>query len=77
MNDVLNSQGYTQAAWFNRIPVEPFFVLTELMAIACNVLPTYRLVGAKPAALLVSPLITSISFYLIADIDSGESARSK
>ncbi len=69
MNDVLNSQGYTQAAWLNRIPIEAFGLM-ELMAIACNVLLGYRIVGTKPAALLVLPLITSISFYLIADIDS-------
>ena len=69
MNDVLNSQGYTQAAWLNRIPIEAFGLM-ELMAIACNVLLGYRIVGANPAALLVLPLITSISFYLIADIDS-------
>jgi len=33
MNDVLNSQGYTQAAWWNRIPVEAW-VLLEGIAIA-------------------------------------------
>jgi hypothetical protein len=69
MNDVLNSQGYAQAAWLNRIPIEAFGLM-QLMAIACNILIGYRMVGTKRTALLVLPLITSISFYLIADIDS-------
>jgi hypothetical protein len=72
MNDVLNSQGYAQAAWLNRIPIEAFGLM-ELMAIACNVLVGYRMVATKVAPLLVLPLITSISFYLIADLDSPRS----
>jgi len=35
MNDVLNSQGYTQAAWWNRIPVAAW-VLLAMIAIGCN-----------------------------------------
>jgi hypothetical protein len=69
---VLNSQGYAQAAWLNRIPIEAFGLM-ELMAIACNILVGYRMVGSKVAPLLVLPLITSISFYLIADLDSPRS----
>ncbi len=37
MNDVLNSQGYTQAAWWNRIP-HAAWVLMGLIAICCNLL---------------------------------------
>lgn len=37
MNDVLNSQGYTQAAWWNRIP-PPAWALMGAIAICCNVL---------------------------------------
>ena len=37
MNDVLNSQGYTQAAWWNRIPTSAWGLLI-LTAICCNVL---------------------------------------
>ena len=40
MNDVLNSQGYTQAAWWNRIPVAAWGLM-ELMAICCNLLVGY------------------------------------
>jgi hypothetical protein len=71
MNDVLNSQGYTQAAWWNRIPVAAWGLLVAT-AISCNTLVGYGARGAKmKAALLwVLPLVVSISFLLIADIDS-------
>ena len=71
MNDVLNSQGYTQAAWRNRIPIAGG-VLMAAIAICCNVLVGYgaRNVKARGILLLVLPLVVSISFFLIADIDS-------
>ena len=71
MNDVLNSQGYTQAAWWNRIPVAAWGLL-DLIAVCCNLLVGYGAHGAgdkgRPASVL--PLVVSISFLLIADIDS-------
>ena len=71
MNDVLNSQGYTQAAWWNRIPVSAWGLMVT-MAICCNVLTGYGARNAKGqrALLLVLPLVVSITFMLIADIDS-------
>lgn len=68
MNDVLNSQGYTQAAWWNRIPSEAW-VLLALLAVGADVLIGY---GARrmKLMLIVLPLAISISFFLIADIDS-------
>jgi hypothetical protein len=71
MNDVLNSQGYTQAAWRNRIPISGG-VLMAAIAICCNVLVGYRArnVKAEGILLLVLPLLVSIAFFLIADIDS-------
>jgi hypothetical protein len=71
MNDVLNSQGYTQAAWWNRIPVSAWGMLV-LTAVWCNLSVGY---GARGTAktnklLIVLPVIVSISFLLIADIDS-------
>lgn len=68
MNDVLNSQGYTQAAWWNRIPLEAW-VLLVLISIGCNLLIGY---GAhrRSRLFLVLPLAVSVSFFLIADIDS-------
>jgi hypothetical protein len=69
MNDVLNSQGYTQAAWLNRIPVAAW-ALMQLIAIACNLLLGYKFVARSTGVLLILPVITSIAFFLIADIDS-------
>jgi hypothetical protein len=71
MNDVLNSQGYTQAAWWNRIPTAAW-VLMGVIAICCNLLIGYgaRRAEAERILMLVLPLVVSISFFLIADIDS-------
>jgi hypothetical protein len=71
MNDVLNSQGYTQAAWWNRIPTAGW-VLMIVIAICCNLLMGFaaRRVEKEALLLTVLPLILSISFFLIADIDS-------
>ena len=71
MNDVLNSQGYTQAAWWNRIPVSAWGLMVTT-AICCNVLTGYgaRNARAERMLLLVLPLVVSVTFMLIADIDS-------
>ena len=71
MNDVLNSQGYTQAAFWNRIPIAAW-VLMVMIAICCNVLVGYGVRDMKAARVLLTilPLVVSIAFYLIADIDS-------
>jgi hypothetical protein len=71
MNDVLNSQGYTQAAWWNRIPIAAWGLMGAI-AICCNVLIGYGARGAERKTVLftVLPLLVAISFFLIADIDS-------
>jgi hypothetical protein len=71
MNDVLNSQGYTQAAWWNRIPIAAWGLMT-LIAISGNLLVGYGAHHTKPKGFLflVLPLIVSFSFFLIADIDA-------
>jgi hypothetical protein len=71
MNDVLNSQGYTQAAWWNRIPVAAWGLMGAI-AIYSNLLLGYGARSAKAGRVLhlVMPLVVSISFFLIADIDS-------
>jgi hypothetical protein len=71
MNDVLNSKGYTQAAWLNRIPIATWGLMIAI-AICCNMLIGYgaRRGEANAVLLLVLPLIVSISFALIANIDS-------
>jgi hypothetical protein len=71
MNDVLNSEGYTQAAWWNRIPTAAWSLMIAI-AICCNLLVGYGAHSArvKSGLLFVLPLVVSISFLLIADIDS-------
>ncbi len=74
MNDVLNSQGYTQAAWWNRIPIAAWSLMI-LIALFANVGIGYDSRGAKPGFIqfLVLPLILSVAFFLVADIDSPRS----
>ena len=69
MNDVINSQGYTQAAWWNRIPPGAW-LLMGIVAIVCNLMVGYTERRAKPQTLLVLPAIITLSFLLISDIDS-------
>src|SRR5437867_4529790 len=71
MNDVLNSQAYTQAAWWNRIPAAAWGLMAAI-AISCNLLMGYgaRKAKAESVLLLVLPVLVSVSFLLIADIDS-------
>ena len=71
MNDVLNRQGYTQAAWWNRIPIAAWGLMFAI-AIACNGLVGYtsHRPDVKVPRHFVLPFIVAISFLLIADIDS-------
>jgi hypothetical protein len=69
MNDVLNSQGYTQSAWWNRIPPAAFGMM-GVIAICCNLLIGYGGRRANTILYLVLPVVLSIAFLLIADIDS-------
>jgi hypothetical protein len=71
MNDVLNSQGYTQAAWWNRIPASAWTFLL-VIAVCCNLMVGYdaRNGGPTSGLLFLLPLIVSAAFLLIADIDS-------
>jgi hypothetical protein len=71
MNDVLNSQGYTQAAWWNRIPVAAWSLMVAI-AVCSTMLVGIGARSGKVGYRLLSvlPLIVSIAFFLIADIDS-------
>jgi hypothetical protein len=71
MNDVLNSQGYTQAAWWNRIPVSAWALMITI-SICCNLLIGYSIPRTREESVvfLVMTAVVSISFFLIADIDS-------
>lgn len=69
MNDVLNSQGYAQAAHWNRIPAAAWILLVSI-AIFCNLLIGYSAHGRSALLFLILPVALSISLFLIADIDS-------
>ena len=71
MNDVLNSQGYAQAAFWNRIPLAAWALMAAVAA-GCNVLIGYGSHNVKGGARLlpILPLVVCIAFLLIADIES-------
>jgi hypothetical protein len=69
MNDVLNSQGYTQASWWYRLPGAAWAFMGAI-AIFCNLLIGYTFHRRGMKVILVLPLAVSISFFLIADIES-------
>jgi hypothetical protein len=69
MNDVLNSQGYTQASWWNRLPAGAWLLMIEV-AVACNFIFGYGEIRVGRARLMVLPIIISIPFFLIGDLDS-------
>lgn len=71
MNDVVNAQGYTQAAWWNRIPTAAW-ILMFLIAVLSNTLLGYGMHGKAPLLSVVLPLAVALSFFLIADIDSPQ-----
>jgi hypothetical protein len=71
MNDVLNSQGYTTAAWLNTIP-EGAWVLLAAIAV-CSMMVVGAGAHASKVRLglfLILPLVLSVSFFMIADIES-------
>jgi len=71
MNDVLNAQGYAQAASQNRIPITAW-VLMGAIAICGSLLVGMgsRSETTRSKLLMVLPLVVSMAFFLIADIDS-------
>jgi hypothetical protein len=71
MNDVLNSQGYTQAAWWNRIP-DAAWILMVIIAVYCTMLFGYtvRCPQRWRSPFFILPLIVAVAFLLIADMDS-------
>jgi hypothetical protein len=71
MNDVLNRQGYTQAAWWNRIPIAAWGLMGAI-AVCSNVLiglPGWEAKTRIP--LLVLPIVLAIALMLLADLDSA------
>jgi hypothetical protein len=69
MNDVLNSQGYTQDAWWDRIPGAAWGLMFGI-SLFCNILIGYGARRFEWRLFIVLPLVVAISFAFIADIDS-------
>jgi hypothetical protein len=71
INDVINAQGYSQAAFWNRIPAAAWGLMLA-MALCANFLIGYGSRNSRMgyALLFVLPLVVGISFMLIADIDT-------
>jgi len=69
MNDVLNSQGYTQAAWRNRIPHAAWLLMASIAAF-CNFLIGFGSRQVDRRLFIILPLAVSVAFFLISDIDT-------
>ncbi len=71
MNDVINSQGYAEAAWLNRIPVAAWGLMIAI-ACFCTVMQGYGIRSERRMGglILILPLTVALSLALIADIDS-------
>ncbi len=69
MNDVLNRQGYTQAAWWNRIPTGAWCLMIAL-AVCSTFLIGFGSHQKRKWMAPVLPLVLSVALFLIADIDS-------
>jgi hypothetical protein len=73
MNDVINSQGYTQAAWWNRIPIAAWYLM-EVVAVCCNLLLGFATRHGpqrdRNVLLFILPFVLSIALFLLADLDS-------
>ena len=69
MNDVINTQRLTAAAWHNRIPVSAWLLMTAI-GICCSLLFGYRVHKRDWRMFLAMPVAVGIAFLMIADIDS-------
>ena len=69
MNQVIDNQGYAQAAWWNRIP-RAAWILMVAIAVCSNFLVGCNSCKYGKPLYLVLPLAIAVSFMLIADIDS-------
>lgn len=70
MNDVLNSQGYTQAAWWNRIPVGAWVLMIAVGIFGDGLLGYNAHREGKTMLFLALPLIVSAALFVLADMDS-------
>lgn len=71
MNDVINTQGYTQAAWMKHFPPSAWLLLIAI-ALICNILIGYGSHSNKgnKVYLFILPAIIAIALSMVADIGS-------
>jgi len=69
MNDVLNRQGYSQAAWWNRIP-RGAWILMVAISLCCCGLVGYGSDWKSRWFTMILPFIIAVAFFFISDIDS-------
>lgn len=71
MNDVINRQGYTHAAWHNQIP-RAAWALLLFIALCANFMVglSLRHQAGRGPMILILPFIVSIALLLIADLDA-------
>ncbi len=71
MNDVINTQGYTTAAWSNRIPLAAWGLMFFAAGSATLLIGIGMRRGEGSSRILhVLPFIIAVAFFLISDIDS-------
>jgi protein-S-isoprenylcysteine O-methyltransferase Ste14 len=70
MNEVLDSQGRTQAAWWNRIPVAAWSLMGAVAVWASLLVGYTARHPERKLWLAILPLILATAFFLIADLDS-------
>ena len=71
INDVLSTQKRTQANWRHQVPLAAWLLLGAV-AVCCNMMVGYNAQGLRRRVglLLILPLVISMSFMMIADIDA-------
>lgn len=69
MNDVLNSQGYAEAMWRNRLPPGAWLLML-MVGMFCALLFGYSEERKGRKRLLLLPVVLAISMGLIGDMDS-------
>jgi hypothetical protein len=69
MNDVVNSERSSEAAWLNRIPLAAW-ALMAIIGMGCCWVIGYRARGTDWFAFMIVPFSAAVSFFLIADLDS-------
>lgn len=72
MNELMDTQRLTNAAWSNRIPVAAWVMMIGI-SLCCTVLFGYRVQHPDWRLFIMMPLAVAIALLMISDIDSARS----